>query len=172
MTLVASGRLNLYTNADGNNRSITYEVAGSLVSKPITLSGMFNASNPSVSVAMSNFYGHTQGTTYGDLYCTNNYSATAYISFGGVEYSSPTSDNVTKKVENAASSPVSCYYAEGASGQPFSSGVVTCQLQRRTKNTSGGWTDITPSGWDTDYTSQSYSCAFDTYDYLFTLTSQ
>lgn len=164
MTLVASGLLHLYTNADGNNRSITYEVAGSLVSKPVTLSQMFSASNPSVSSPMSNFYGHTQGATYGRAYCSNFWTATAYYSHGGAIYSSPTSDNTTLKL-TSASSPVTCYMAEGAAGQPFS-GNVSCTLQRRAKQSSDGWTTVTSWG---SYSSQTYSCDFSNYDYLWTI---
>lgn len=172
MTLVASGVLWMVYTGDGADRSILSEVSGGAGSPPVTLLSLVAGSNPSVGSApinMSAFYGHTQGAVNGDLYASNFYTATAYLSYGGYTYESPTTDNVTKKVDNSVTSPVSCFFAEGPAGQPFSDFTVTCLLKRRTKNTTGGWTDITPTGWDTNYTSQSYSCDFSTYDYLFEL---
>jgi hypothetical protein len=171
MTLVTGGTLWMVSTTDGNNRSILYEISGGGGSPPTTLNQLATSSDPSIGTLphlMSDFYGHTQGTLLGRAYCTNNWTTTAYYQHGtGNTYSSPTSDNTTLKLTSVQSSVV-CSMAEGPLGQAFGSGTVSCTLERRTKQTGGGWSSVT--SW-ADYTSQTYTCDFSTYDYLWTITT-
>jgi hypothetical protein len=171
MTLVTGGTLWQVSTVDGNTRSILYEVSGGAGSPPSTLLGLASSSVPSVGSApllQTDFYGHTQGTVYGRAYCTNNWNTSAYYQHGtGNTYLSPTSDSQTLKLTSATASVV-CSMAEGPLGQPFSSGTVSCTLERRTKQTGGGWTSV--QTWS-DYTSQTYTCDFSTYDYHWTITT-
>ena len=140
-----------------------YEVEGTS-SPPYTFNTAVGNSSPSIGALprrFTDFYGHTQGPVYGRLYATNNWTTTAYLMYAGTPYTSPTSDSQTLKL-TAGTSPVTCYFAEGPAGQPFS-GQVTCVLKRRTKQTSGGWTTVQTWG---SYYSETYSCDFSTYDYV------
>jgi hypothetical protein len=159
-----SDHLYLTSNVDGNNRSIMYEVEG-VISPPYSLSQAFANSIPSVSTLMTNFFGHTQITTHGRLYCTNQWSSTAYMSIAGSLFTSPTSDSATLKYTNPTGTTETCFYAEGPAGQPFTNNVQ-CYVGRRAKHTEGGFTTF--QNWAT-YSSQSISCDFNTYDYLWTI---
>lgn len=166
--LAASGNLWLVSTTDGIDRSIQYEVTGGS-GGPYLFSAAYGDANPSVGsvpVFFSDFYGHTQGTGQGRVYCSNLSGSTAYISIGGSIYTSPTSDSTTLKYEAPTGATSTVFYAIGPAGQPFA-GEIDCNLYRRTKQTSGAWGSPVTS-W-TPYSSQTYSCDFGTYDYYWSI---
>ena len=172
MTLVASGTLWMVSTTDGNDRSIMYEVEG-VESTPFQFSNIISHTNPSLGslpISFSDYYGHTQSNAQGRCYSTNNWTTNAYMSIAGSIFSAPTSDSVTLKYTNGTGSTETVWYAQGPAGQAFDSGQVDCFVYRRTKQTTDAWgTAIT--SW-ADYTSQTYSCDFGTYDYLWIINTQ
>jgi hypothetical protein len=174
MTLVSSGTLWMISTTDGNDRSIMYEVEG-VASWPYNFTTLVSNSSPSVGslpVSFSDFYSHEQTTLNGRVYATNAWSSVMYVSSTAYGfYSSSNGDSVTYKYTGAGGETSdSCWCAQGPAGQAFTSGQVTCDLFRRTKQTSGSWGSAI-SSW-ADYTSQTANLDYTLYDYLWDIQTQ
>lgn len=156
MTLPASGNLSL--------REVIEEVYGVGIAGSKSLVNCFNDADPAVSggtlpVSIRDFLSHTQ--SWGRSYSELGISYTAYIKriSNGTRYlmdSGPSLEFTADRNESLA-------VYKDVSDTPIGAGeAITLKLYRRTKQSSDAWTlDTTLNS----YTSGSFSCAFNTYDY-------
>jgi len=174
MALAASGVLYLRSTTFGTDRSIEYEVEkGDVSTGPYTFQTAISNSEPSVGslpVFFSDFYGFAQlvrGRLYGQVNIDGLTPARLYpLTTGGYD---TISDNDTETLSYSDIVNQSCKMTK-ANGADWSAGdAVDLNIYRRTANTSGSWGTAVQTY--LSYASESYLCNFESYDYLFYLTS-
>jgi len=158
MTLT-TGTLRLAT-AGTPTTVIRYEILGAYGG--YKLSDAIAAKTGTTANSMRDFAGYTHATN-GRAYGSESIPGhSAYLYFN-TNYSLMAVGATAVLVGTATSTPQSIKATRLSNGTAFiASNYVAATLYRRTKNTSNSWSTVT--SWFT-YTSQTYSAAFNTYDY-------
>ena len=135
-----------------------------------TMSGQAALHSPALTIphSMSEWWGYEHGPAWGDCYTTNNYafSPVGYLSRSGLLsvgnlFTIPVNTSETWKFLGDKNETTQIY--ANSSGSSFRSfDDVRATIYRRAKGSSDSW--IQQQTWY-PYTSSTYSCDFDTYDY-------
>jgi hypothetical protein len=168
MTLVSSGVLRLSSTSEGTNRSIQYEVEASTTT-PYLFSTSVTHSSPSIGSLpkrFTDFYGHAQVTVLGRLYGKNDTGDVddyyVVTETDNNEFAVP--DDNTEYLLDTVVQNQNVKFTDDIAADFTGSEGYTMAVYRRTKLTSDSWSFVTSFS---SYASESYSCDFLSYDYLF-----